>query len=126
MKKDFQSFNKAYYWFSKNWNFEQDRDVSILFSCGLVAKLDRDDVNPDNCEIVRAQLQIALDGLTFVHEFSTNEKVKNLALLKKPIKVNNINVVIDPLKLFNRLILVSERETTVEESLSNFYLNSHN
>ena len=79
MKKDFQSFNKAYYWFSKNWNFEQDRDVMILFSCGLVAKLDRDDVNPDNCEIVRAQLQIALDGLTFVHEFSTNVKVKNLA-----------------------------------------------
>ena len=37
--------------------------------------------------------------------------------MKNPVKVNDKDVVIHPLKLFDRLILISEREITIEESL---------
>ena len=103
MKKDNISFDKAYHWFNENFNLEQDSDVLMSFSSGLISKSGRDNVNPENCEKVGVEIQTALDGLSFVEKNSTKQKVTNLASLKKPIKVNNKDVVIDALKLFTRL-----------------------
>ena len=90
----------------------------MSFSSGLVSKSGKDAIraiNAENCVRVGVEIQTTLDGQSFVDKISTKQKVSNLASLKKPIKVNEKTVVI--IKLFTRLILISEKETSVEESL---------
>ena len=107
MKKDYTSFNRALDWFNDNISFDQDSDVLLSFSTGLIGKADTNEVNPEKSETVGSTIQASLDGLSFVDKISIKMKVKNLSSLKKPVKVNNKNIIIDSLKLFNRLILIS-------------------
>ena len=47
----------------------------------------------------------------------TKNKVKSLASLRSGPKVNGEKLIIDSLKLFNRLIVISEREVKIKEVL---------
>ena len=52
-------------------------------------------------------MQEKLDGKNFTEVMETKAKVKNLSFLLKPVKVTGKTVAIESLKLFNRLILIS-------------------
>ena len=70
---------------------------------------------PVHCPIsIEINLQKELDGLTFIDK---KGKVQNLSLLKNTIKLNDKRVFVDSIKLFHRLILVSDREITIQMSL---------
>ena len=58
-----------------------------------------------------------LNGLTFNSKISIKGKIRNLSQLMKTVKLNDKQVFVDSLKLFNRLVLISDRETSIEESL---------
>ena len=50
------------------------------------------------------------------HE-SVHRQSRKLALLKRIVRVNEKDIVIDLLTIFNRLVFASEREYTLEDSL---------
>ena len=49
VKKDNISFNKALDWFKDNFNLDQDSDVLMSLSSGLVSKSGKDAINAENC-----------------------------------------------------------------------------
>ena len=59
-----------------------------------------------------------MDGKTLLDPMITKYKVKSLASLRSEPKVNGEELqIIDSLKLFNRLIVISEREVKTKEVL---------
>ena len=58
-----------------------------------------------------------LDGKSFIDKFRVRGKVRNLTLLKRTVRVNEKDIVIDSLTIFNLLVFASERESTLEDSL---------
>ena len=74
-------------------------------------------MNPDSANKVGVSMQVVLDGMSFVTPMETKKKVKNLSCLRKPVKVSDTSIVIDSFKLFNRLILITERKGSVQEAL---------
>ena len=68
---------------------------------------------PVHCPIA-IEINLELDGLTFRDK---KGKVQNLSLLKNTIKLGEKRVFVDSIKLFYRLILVSDREITIQKSL---------
>ena len=110
MKKDFSSLKKAYTWFKENLTLDQEPDVLISFSTGLFSKEDEGsgDVNLECALEVGTIIQQFFDGGFFTEKMSSKSKVKNLAHLRKPVKVSETKFVVDDLKLFNRLISIAE------------------
>ena len=119
LTKNCEAFQKLMTWFTETVDFTDSDDKSklISYSTGLISKTGDDEVNPEDCLNIGISLHEKLDGLTFNDKFSIKGKVNNLSYLKKTIKVNDRKVFVDSLKLFNRLVLISDRETTLEESL---------
>ena len=65
----------------------------------------------------RSHTESELDGLMSIDKISIKGKVKNFTRLRKQVKVNDKSVAVVPLKCFNRIALVADRETTIEECL---------
>lgn len=120
IKKNCDVFGKLLTWFKVTVDFTESEDKTklISFSTGLISQPGNDEVNPEECLAVGAVLQRELDGLTFIDKISIKGKAKNLTQLRKQVKVNNKSVAVDPLKCFNRLVLVADRETSIEECLT--------
>ena len=120
MKKDFSAFKKAHDWFSETLSLDQEPDVLMSFSTGLFSKEGESsgEVNPDCALEVGTEIQQSLDGGCFTDKMSTKIKVKNLSYLRKSVKVSEATVVVDSLKLFNRLIAIADREISLQESLA--------
>ena len=55
-------------------------------------------------------MQTKLDKKTFCDPMESRNKVVNLSHLRRPIRINSMDVVMDQLVLFNRLMIVTERE----------------
>ena len=106
-------------WFKQTVDLgdSDDKNKLISYTTGLISHKEKDDVNPEQCLSVGLALQKELDGLTLVDKMRVKGEVTNLCQLKKTVKLNDRKVVIDSMKLFNRLILIADRETTIEESL---------
>ena len=111
IEKDYKAFKKALVWFKDNADFGESDSQMILisYSTGLISSKEEDEINPDEFESVSQKIQTGLDKHNFTDKISLKSKVKNLSFIKKTVTVNNRKVV-DPQKLFLRLILVSERE----------------
>ena len=62
-------------------------------------------------------MQKTLDGKTVADTLQISLKIKPLRDLKMGIVVNEKKLIIDSLKLFNRLIIISEREVATQENL---------
>ena len=62
-------------------------------------------------------LQKSLDNENYSTKFQTKQRIKPLSHLKKTVRVNGTDVNFDPNTLFNRLLIISEREISKEESL---------
>ena len=117
MKKEFLAFNNVLAWMDENRPLEVQRQPEMLlsFSTGLY-NTDLT-INPDKIKEVGMAIQENLDNGNFTTKISTKAKIKPLSHLKHTILINEQETVFDPLKLFNRLIIISEREISIKESL---------
>ena len=96
------------------------KDVLISFSTGLFSKEDEGsgEVNLECALEVGTIIQQFLDGRCFTDKISSKSQVKNLAHLRKPVKVSETSFVVYDLKLFNRLISIADRELPLLEGLA--------
>lgn len=92
-----------------------DKDTLVSFSTGF-SSTPKDQVNADQAEVGRA-IQAKMDGKTVLDSMENKHKVKSLASLRSGPKVKGERLVIDSLKLFNHLIIISECEVKIQEAL---------
>jgi hypothetical protein len=121
MKKDYSSFKKAYDWLKENLRLDQEPEVLMSFLTGLFSKESEssEEVNPDSSFEVGNAIQLSFDGGCYTDKMSSKSKVKNLAQLRKPVRVSAESAVsVDSLILFNWLSGIAEREMSIMESLS--------
>ena len=119
IKKNCEVFGKLLTWFKDTVDLTESDDKTklISFATGLISQTGNDDVNPEECLAVGAVLQSELDGLISIDKISIKGKAKNLNQLRKQVKVNDKSVAHDPLKCFNRIVLVADRQTTIIRNL---------
>ena len=86
----------------------------LSYSTGLISQKDKDNVNPEDFISVGTALQKELDGKSFIDKFRVKGKVGNLTLLKRTVRVNEKDIVIDSLTIF---VFAIERKSTLEEIL---------
>ena len=104
--KNCDAFKKLMTWFNETVDFEDSDDKNSLISCstGVISKRGQDEVNPDDCFKTGVVLHEKLNGLTF--KISIKSKIRNLSQLKKTVKLNDKQLFVDSLKLFNLLVLM--------------------
>ena len=95
----------------------EDKTKMLSFSTGLISKKEKNNVNAEECFSVGTALQKELDGKSLIDKFRVEGKVGNLTLLKRTVRVNETDIVIDSMTIFNRLVFASKRESTLEDSL---------
>ena len=107
MKKDDDAVNAIVGWLEEVNPFDatRDRKTLVSFSTGF-SSTPREPVNADQAEEVGRAIQAKMDGQTVLDTMETKHKVKSLVSLRSGPKVK---LVIDSLKLFNCLIIISER-----------------
>ena len=90
MRKDYSSFKKAYDWLKENLRLDQEPEVLMSFSTGLFSKESEssEEVNPDSSFEVGNGIQLSFDGGCYTDKMSSKSKVKNLAQLRKPVRVS--------------------------------------
>ena len=74
-------------------------------------------VNAERAAELGRKMQINLDGKSVTSIIQVKFKVQALSSLRKIPKVNEKKLHINSLKLFNQLIIISQRDMTVETSL---------
>ena len=118
IKKDDDAVNAIVGWLEEVNPFDATRDKKTLvsFSTGFSSTPD-DLVNADRAEEVGSAMQVKMDGKTVMDTMETKNKVKSLQSLRSGPKVNGKKLVIDSLKIFNRLIIISEREVMTKQCL---------
>ena len=83
-------------------------------SSGLVTT-NKSVVNCEDAVSIGQEIQKDLDGESPVKSMKTSKKCKNLAALQKKVKVGDKKVYIEKTMLFNRLIIMAERDEGIEE-----------
>ena len=83
-----------------------------------VMTTDKSDVNCDNAARIGKEMQTDLDDASPVQSMKTSKKCKNLANLQKKVRVGDKKVYIEKTALFNRLIIMAERDKGIEEIFS--------
>ena len=119
MRKNIAAFTKLLCWFKDTADFDESEDKTkmLSFLTGLISQKGKDNVNVEDCFSVGTALQKELGGKSFIDKFRVKGKVGNSTLLKRTVRVNEKDIVIDSLTIFNRLVFASERESTLEDSL---------
>ena len=98
--------------------FDEDRDRNVLvsFSTGFTSSSE-DDVNVDEAENVGGMFQKTMDGKSVLGPMSRKNQVKTLKILREAPKVNGNKLSMDSMKLFSRIVFVSERDFKTAEAL---------
>ena len=119
MRKNIAAFTKLLSWFKETADFDESEENTkmLSFLTGLISQKGKDNVNAKECFSVCTALQKELGGKSFIDKFRVKGKVRNLTLLKRTVRVNEKDIVIDSLTIFNQLVFASERESTSEDSL---------
>ena len=117
VKKNMLAFSRAKRWFEERVSFDQEPIVLLSFSTGLFSTEETDKINPDKVLSVGTFIEEKHDNKTFVDPMESKLKVKNLSLLRKPIRISDKQVVFDSLKFFNRAMLITERTGNMTEAL---------
>ena len=101
----------TYDWFDAYDPFDAGRtDLQSLFT-GLLAD---ETTNCDKCEEVGKMIQSKLDGYCFAKAtVKRADQVKTFGHLTNVVKINKSKVIIDPTKLFTRLIVLMERSNDI-------------
>ena len=120
MKKDFNAVKNIIDWLDDNNPFDDNRNSELLvsFTTGHMSCKGKDEINPENAEEIGRLIQETLDNKCFLDPIQMKLKVKPLSHLKKGMKIKEKDIVLHSLKLFNRLIIISEREIKIEDSLA--------
>lgn len=118
MEKDNDAVNAIVGWLEEVNPFDsiRDRNTLVSFSTGF-SSTTGDSVNADQAEEVGRAIQAKMDGKTVLDTMETKHKVKSLASLRSAPKINGEKLITDSLKLFNRLIIISEREVKTKEAM---------
>ena len=119
LRTNIAAFTKLLCWFKDTADFDESEDkIKMLsFSTGLISQKGKNNVNAEECFSVGTALQKKLGGNSFITKFRVKGKVGNLTLLKRTVRVNEKDIVIDSMTIFNRFFFASERESTLEDSL---------
>ena len=98
-------------WFKDTADFDESEDkIKMLsFLTGLISQKGKDNVNAEDCFSVGTALQKELCCKSFIDKFQVKGKVGNLIILNRTVRVNEKDIVIDSLTIFNRLVFESER-----------------
>ena len=111
VKKNLTAFLRTKTWIEETLDLDQQPNILMSFSTGLYSE-DNDQagktVNPEMADSVGAAMQIKMDGENFCTTMETN-----LSTLRKTIKISGSPKVIDSLALFNRLVMISDRQGEV-------------
>ena len=96
-KRDNRIIQQLSNWLQENDPFDSDRQPGVLvsFNTGLISRED-DHVNPENAYSIGLAIQSQHDGLGFSATMHSKDKVKPLSNLKKPVKVKEKDIYIDP------------------------------
>ena len=118
MKRDAEPIELVLQWFEEIKPFDNDRDKELLmsFSTGFTSTAD-DSVNAERAAEVGMEMQIKLDGQSVTSTMDVKSKIKAQSSLRKSPLVNEKKMQLDSLKLFNRLIIFTQRDMTVDTSL---------
>jgi len=119
MKRDAEAIGLVLKWFEENDPFDHGRDKQLLvsFSTGFTSTAD-DAVNAERAAEVGREMHVKLDGgQSVTSTMEVKFKVQALSSLRKVPKVNEKKIYLDSIKLFNRLIILAQRDMTVERSL---------
>ena len=115
LKADHSSFLKVFSWMISADLKSAEPDKLISFSSGLMSS--DGIVNACDSEGVGLMILSSLDGGNFTDKFPNKLKCKNFDALRKTVKINKRETVLQPLMLFTRLALVSQRQLTLKQSL---------
>ncbi|CAB4039507.1 Hypothetical predicted protein [Paramuricea clavata] len=115
MKRDAEAIGLVLKWFEENNPFDHDRDNKLLvsFSTGFTSK-EGDAVNAERAVEVGREMQIKLNGQSVTSTMELKFKVQALSPLRKLPKLNEKKIHLNSHKLFNRLIIIAQRDMTVE------------
>lgn len=118
MKRDAEAIALALKWFEENNPFDHNRDRQLLvsFSTGFTSTAN-DAVNAERAAEVGREMQKKLDGQSVTSTMEVKFKVQALSSLRKIPKVNEKKIHLNSLRFFNRLIILAQRDMTVETSL---------
>ena len=118
MKRDAEAIARAFNWFQENDPFDQDRDRQLLvsFSTGFTSTAN-DQVNAETAAEVGGEMQKKLDGQSVTSTMEVKFKVQPLSSIRKTPKINDKSIHVNSLRFFNRLIIIAQRDMTVEKSL---------
>ena len=116
--RDSAILHQLFSWLTENNPFEELRnpDILVSFSSGLISR-GNDGINPEKAMEVGLQIQTNHDGHNYSVTMHTKDKVKPLSTLQKAVKVKDKIIYIDAMRLFTRLMIIGERELTLQESL---------
>lgn len=115
IKDDLQCFLKVLTWFENSQIKDTDPEKFVSFSTGMICT--DETVNTDKFTVVGIRIHLLLDGGDFTSKVSLKLKCKNFDALKKTVRINNKEDVLEPFRLFNRLAVASQRKLAVAESL---------
>ena len=89
----------------------------MSFATGYTSHSDKDNINPEECMSVGQQMNKVLDNKPYETTMEIKHKVKPLSHLRDAPVVDGEKVVVHPLKLFNRLVLIAERNECLRDTL---------
>ena len=110
MKEDGMIMIKILEWFNENDPFSCERSPEQLISFSIGLYCNDGTINPDKTKDIGMVLQKSLDNENYLTKFQMKQRIKPLSLLKKTVRVNGTDVNFDQNTLFNRLLIICERE----------------
>ena len=107
--KNIAAFTKLLCWFKNTADLDESEDKTkmLSFLTGLISQKGKDNVNAEEFFSVGTALQKELGGKSFIDKFRVKGKVGNLTLLKRTVRVNEKDIVIDSLTILKRLVFES-------------------
>ena len=118
MKRDAEAIALALTWLEENNPFNHDRDKQFLvsFSTGFTSTAN-DGVNAERAAEVGREMQKKMDAQPVTSTMEVKFKVQALSSLRKIPKLNERKIYLNSLRLLNRLIIIAQRDMTIEASL---------
>lgn len=108
MKDDYEKVVKLVEWFKTTDLLQTDAQKLVSFLTGEVSTDGR--VNCLMASDIGKEMQLALDGGTFVSKASRKSKCDNFTVLRNKLKVNQKAVHLAPYELFHRLTVAAEKQ----------------
>ena len=109
--RDSEAIKAIEKWFDNRQPFDEHRDKNELyaFSTGFFSNNEKDNVNPEKVVECGQKMNKSLDNKPYATTMEQKDKIVPLSHLRKAPVVDGVQISVDPLKLFNRLIAIVQR-----------------